>query len=273
MFNGIVYQIDSTQSQSVCEATMKLVPSDPSLTCPPPDQALAFWDYAAGLPHVAVDMNPAGAHVASRLVAKDAVFLSPHKLPGGPGSPGILVVKKNLLTNATPSCSSLRAWVCVCVCVCVRACVCVRGCVCVRACVRGCVCLGGLQQVCVRRRSSVLSHFSFALSFPASHARALRAGRSRRRHCLLRNERLTPIHGERRRAGGGRHAKHPGCHPRGVGDPVAGMNTQNWRVEAWVHRERGRIGSREWTLGERMCEASRSIHRFKTGAQKDGLRT
>ena len=34
---------------------------------------------------------------------KDAVFLSPHKFIGGPGTPGVLVVKKKLLTNRVPT--------------------------------------------------------------------------------------------------------------------------------------------------------------------------
>jgi hypothetical protein len=33
---------------------------------------------------------------------KDAIFLSPHKLIGGPGTPGVLVVRKNLLKNEVP---------------------------------------------------------------------------------------------------------------------------------------------------------------------------
>jgi selenocysteine lyase/cysteine desulfurase len=33
----------------------------------------------------------------SHLIYKDAVFLSPHKFIGGPGSSGILLAKKNLL--------------------------------------------------------------------------------------------------------------------------------------------------------------------------------
>ena len=35
--------------------------------------------------------------------AKDAIFLSPHKFVGGPGTPGVLIVKKKLLTNRVPS--------------------------------------------------------------------------------------------------------------------------------------------------------------------------
>ena len=34
---------------------------------------------------------------------KDAVFLSPHKFIGGPGTPGVLVVKRALLRNRVPS--------------------------------------------------------------------------------------------------------------------------------------------------------------------------
>ena len=34
---------------------------------------------------------------------KDAMFVSPHKLPGGPGSPGVLVAKRSLFQNDVPS--------------------------------------------------------------------------------------------------------------------------------------------------------------------------
>jgi selenocysteine lyase/cysteine desulfurase len=53
--------------------------------------ALAFWDYAAAAPYVRIDASQA-----------DAVFLSPHKFIGGPGTPGVLVVKRALLTNSVP---------------------------------------------------------------------------------------------------------------------------------------------------------------------------
>ena len=61
--------------------------------------ALAFWDYAAAGAHVRIDMNPGG----DPAFAKDAVFLSPHKLVGGPGSPGVLVAKRRLFGNRVPS--------------------------------------------------------------------------------------------------------------------------------------------------------------------------
>jgi selenocysteine lyase/cysteine desulfurase len=60
--------------------------------------ALALWDYAAGGPYVEIDMNPGGDPAA----AKDAVFLSPHKFIGGPGTPGLLIVRRELLTNRVP---------------------------------------------------------------------------------------------------------------------------------------------------------------------------
>src|SRR3954465_11522020 len=61
--------------------------------------ALSFWDFAAAAPYVAVEMCPAGDPTA----AKDAVFLSPHKLIGGPGTPGVLAVRKSLVRNAVPT--------------------------------------------------------------------------------------------------------------------------------------------------------------------------
>jgi selenocysteine lyase/cysteine desulfurase len=60
--------------------------------------ALAFWDYAAGGPYIDIDMNPGGDPAA----AKDAVFLSPHKFIGGPGTPGLLIVRRELLVNRVP---------------------------------------------------------------------------------------------------------------------------------------------------------------------------
>jgi selenocysteine lyase/cysteine desulfurase len=62
--------------------------------------ALAFWDFAAAAPYVEIDMNPHCEH--HPLAYKDAVFLSPHKLIGGPGTPGVLAVRRDLLTNSVP---------------------------------------------------------------------------------------------------------------------------------------------------------------------------
>jgi selenocysteine lyase/cysteine desulfurase len=62
--------------------------------------ALSFWDFAAAAPYVAIEWSPTcGEHP---LAHKDAIFLSPHKLVGGPGTPGVLVVRRSLLTNRVP---------------------------------------------------------------------------------------------------------------------------------------------------------------------------
>ncbi len=53
--------------------------------------ALAFWDYAAAAPYVDIDAS-----------GVDAIFISPHKFIGGPGTPGVLVVNRKLLTNSVP---------------------------------------------------------------------------------------------------------------------------------------------------------------------------
>jgi selenocysteine lyase/cysteine desulfurase len=51
-----------------------------------------FWDYAAAAPYMAIDVQD-----------MDAVFISPHKFLGGPGTPGLLVVRKELATNPVPA--------------------------------------------------------------------------------------------------------------------------------------------------------------------------
>jgi selenocysteine lyase/cysteine desulfurase len=62
--------------------------------------ALSFWDFAACAPYVDIDMlAPAGGPEGA---FKDAIFLSPHKFIGGPGTPGVLVVRRQLLTNRVP---------------------------------------------------------------------------------------------------------------------------------------------------------------------------
>lgn len=62
--------------------------------------ALAFWDYAACGPYVDIDMQPRCTD--HPLSYKDAVFLSPHKFIGGPGTPGILLVRREHVRNSVP---------------------------------------------------------------------------------------------------------------------------------------------------------------------------
>jgi len=65
--------------------------------------ALSFWDYAAAAPYVAIEMNIQDKTDNAVNLNKDAVFISPHKFIGGPGTPGILIVKKTLMTNKIPT--------------------------------------------------------------------------------------------------------------------------------------------------------------------------
>src|SRR5436305_9558314 len=60
--------------------------------------ALSFWDFAAAAPYVDITMWP-----PDQLAWKDAVFLSPHKLIGGPGTPGVLAIRRDLVRNAVPT--------------------------------------------------------------------------------------------------------------------------------------------------------------------------
>jgi selenocysteine lyase/cysteine desulfurase len=65
--------------------------------------ALAFWDFAAAAPYVNIEMNPVYDGPDGHLGYKDAIFLSPHKFIGGPGTPGVLVAKRALFDNKVPA--------------------------------------------------------------------------------------------------------------------------------------------------------------------------
>jgi selenocysteine lyase/cysteine desulfurase len=59
---------------------------------------LIFWDYAGCAPYVAIDMHKGPASYF------DAIFISPHKFLGGPGSPGVLVANHRMFKNEVPFC-------------------------------------------------------------------------------------------------------------------------------------------------------------------------
>lgn len=59
---------------------------------------LCFVDFAASGPYVPIDMHPEGDPAASL----DAIYFSPHKFLGGPGSPGVLVFDSRLYQNRVP---------------------------------------------------------------------------------------------------------------------------------------------------------------------------
>lgn len=61
--------------------------------------ALSFWDFAACAPYVRIDVSAPDDRPEAYL---DAVFISPHKFIGGPGTPGVLVARSDLLANRVP---------------------------------------------------------------------------------------------------------------------------------------------------------------------------
>jgi len=56
-----------------------------------------FVDFAASAPYVDIDMHPADPKEQL-----DAIFFSPHKFLGGPGSAGVLIFNKKLYRNYSP---------------------------------------------------------------------------------------------------------------------------------------------------------------------------
>ncbi|MDP4223975.1 MAG: aminotransferase class V-fold PLP-dependent enzyme [Bacteroidota bacterium] len=56
-----------------------------------------FIDFAASAPYTDINMHP-----KDKMEQLDAIFLSPHKFLGGPGSAGILIFNKKLYRNETP---------------------------------------------------------------------------------------------------------------------------------------------------------------------------
>lgn len=58
---------------------------------------LCFVDFACCAPYVAINMHP-----ENKDESLDAIFFSPHKFLGGPGSSGVLVFNKSLYKNTVP---------------------------------------------------------------------------------------------------------------------------------------------------------------------------
>lgn len=58
---------------------------------------ICFVDFACSAPYVAIDMHP-----EDPACALDAIFFSPHKFLGGPGTTGVLVFNQKLYTNRVP---------------------------------------------------------------------------------------------------------------------------------------------------------------------------
>ena len=63
--------------------------------------AIACFDYAACAPYVAIDMNPEPEFDGDD-PSIDAIFISPHKFLGGPGSSGVLVFNERIYDRELP---------------------------------------------------------------------------------------------------------------------------------------------------------------------------
>ncbi|MEZ5783581.1 MAG: aminotransferase class V-fold PLP-dependent enzyme [Rhizobiaceae bacterium] len=59
--------------------------------------AKMVWDYAGAGPYLPIDMTPAPD------CAIDAIVVSPHKFVGGPGSSGVLIVRRDAVTTCKPT--------------------------------------------------------------------------------------------------------------------------------------------------------------------------
>ena len=60
---------------------------------------VCFVDFACSAPYVTIDMHPKNEEESL-----DAIFFSPHKFLGGPGSSGVLIFNKKLYKNMIPDC-------------------------------------------------------------------------------------------------------------------------------------------------------------------------
>lgn len=61
---------------------------------------VCFVDFACSAPYIDIDMHPADEEKAL-----DAIFFSPHKFLGGPGTSGVLIFSKKLYKNMIPDSS------------------------------------------------------------------------------------------------------------------------------------------------------------------------
>jgi len=65
------------------------------------NNGLCFVDFACSAPYVNIDMHPNDSD-SFRDTSLDAIFFSPHKFLGGPGTQGVLIFNKKLYNNMVP---------------------------------------------------------------------------------------------------------------------------------------------------------------------------
>jgi hypothetical protein len=96
---GVVF-FDYAAAGPYVEINMNGRRRDDSVGMPP--EAVAEMQRNAGLPEH-VWRATAARQRGQDLAFKDAVFISPHKFLGGPGTPGILIAKRHLFKNRVPA--------------------------------------------------------------------------------------------------------------------------------------------------------------------------
>ena len=76
-------------------------------------EGLCFVDFACSAPYVEIDMHPGGRDAMhagdagamgqeGKGADLDAIYFSPHKFLGGPGTPGVLIFNKDIYNNMIP---------------------------------------------------------------------------------------------------------------------------------------------------------------------------
>jgi len=101
-FNTLLNQYKNRKlkiaSVSACSNVTGLMPNYKSIaTTIHQHGGYCFVDFACSAPYVAIDMHP-----SDKSQKLDAIFFSPHKFLGGPGTSGIVIFNKNLYHNNIP---------------------------------------------------------------------------------------------------------------------------------------------------------------------------
>lgn len=58
---------------------------------------LCFVDFSAAAPYIDININP-----PKKEEKLDAIYFSPHKFLGGPGTSGVLIFDSNIYNNTIP---------------------------------------------------------------------------------------------------------------------------------------------------------------------------
>ena len=87
------YDIKVGSFSAASNVTGIITPTAPVISILKKHGAVSVWDYAGGGPYLPINMAE----------GMDAIVVSPHKFPGGPGASGVLVVDRRVVRATTPS--------------------------------------------------------------------------------------------------------------------------------------------------------------------------